>query len=168
MCKTPECLLNIWPTHIHVIIYGIILGVSAIGIVNNLTCIYIFTTCKSMKNSFFHLRKVKQKFPQCLISVTEFKFYSRCIHSIVFWSISTILLYLLGFFFRNKQIFIVDGMDWFDIEDFDFVFYYTYIYIVIWSVLYTFGSLLDIQIVYSRIQMFYVKLKFLRNQSVYK
>ena len=100
--KTPECLLNIWPTHIHVIIYGIILGVSAIGIVNNLTCIYIFTTCKSMKNSFFHLMKVKQKFPQCLISVTEFKFYSRCIHSIVFWSISTILLYLLGFFFPEQ------------------------------------------------------------------
>jgi len=74
---------------------------------------------------------------------------------------------VLYFILKCKKLLLVNGTNWYEHDD-NVVFYYTYIYTIIWSVVYTFSGLLDIQIVYSRIQIFYAKLNFLRNQPVYK
>lgn len=62
----------------------------------------------------------------------------------------------------------MNGIDW--LGDFNawFVHIYTYGYTILWTVLYTNASLLDIQIVYSRIQLLYPNMTFLKNTSVYK
>lgn len=54
-----ECLLKTDPYHPHIIIYGVILGISSLGIINNLVCVYIFSTCQSMNNFFFKYMNVK-------------------------------------------------------------------------------------------------------------
>ena len=74
---------------------------------------------------------------------------------------------ILYFILKCKKLIVINGINWHENDD-NVVFYYTYIYNIVWSVLYTFSGLLDIQIVYSRIQMFYLKLNFIRNQPVYK
>ena len=74
---------------------------------------------------------------------------------------------VLYFIIKCKKIVVINGINWYE-QDETVLFFYTYIHLVVWSVLYTFSGLLDIQIVYSRIQIFYAKLNFLRDQSVYK
>lgn len=75
---------------------------------------------------------------------------------------------ILWFFFKNQKLVVIDGMDWFSKVDYPFIAYYTYFYIIVWSVVYTCGSLLDIQILYTRIQLFYINLNFLRKTPVYR
>lgn len=45
--------------------------------------------------------------------------------------------------------------------------YYSYIFLPVWTLSYTYGSLLDITIVYERILMYSPKIKFMRNVQIY-
>lgn len=45
--------------------------------------------------------------------------------------------------------------------------YYSYIFLPVWTISYSYGSLLDITIVYERILMYLPKLKFMRNVQIY-
>ncbi len=61
-CVKSECVLSESQTPLYNIMYGIVCGVSAIGIINNLTCIYIFSICKGTRkqeNSFIQLMNVR-------------------------------------------------------------------------------------------------------------
>jgi len=61
-CVKSECVLSEWQTTIHYMTYGILCAVSAIGIINNMICVYIFSVCKSIakqEHSFFQLMNVR-------------------------------------------------------------------------------------------------------------
>lgn len=57
--ESNECILSTVATHFNVIIYGIVVGMSLIGIINNLICTYIFSSGNNMNNSFFRYLNVR-------------------------------------------------------------------------------------------------------------
>lgn len=65
------------------------------------------------------------------------------------------------FFAKNKSVYYIDFFGWY--EHIDFPFYYTYIYLIIWTITYTFGSLLDSFILLTRVQIFYPNIKLYAN-----
>ena len=78
------------------------------------------------------------------------------------------LFIILLFLVQVKKMWIVNGFNWSDDLNDCFLNAYTYGYIILWSVLYTNASLLEIQIVYSRIQLLYPNMTFMKNMSVYR
>ncbi len=61
-CVKSECVLSDSQTPYYIIAYGIFCAVSAIGIINNMICVYIFSFCKSIakqEHSFFQLMNVR-------------------------------------------------------------------------------------------------------------
>lgn len=53
------------------------------------------------------------------------------------------------------------------VSSYSYTFYYSYIYLPMWTLSYTYSSLMDIIIAYERILMYKPQIKFMRNWSIY-
>lgn len=53
------------------------------------------------------------------------------------------------------------------VSSYSYTFYYSYIYLPIWTLSYTYSSLMDMIIAYERILMYKPHIKFMRNWSIY-
>jgi hypothetical protein len=119
---------------------------------------------------------------------------SRFLQNLKLYSTNSLLLILndliscIAYIALNTSVWQFNSLSFFDNST--FTFYYFYIYSPIWNVLYTFGGLffsdfysillsfnlilfifkgiMDMLIVYTRIQILYPRLKFLAKVSVYK
>ena len=125
--------------------YSVIIPISFIGFLLNSICVAIFCCEKNLKSNFFQFLK--------------------------YYSINSILIHLndlamCASFSVNQYNYIYESNIY--ITSYAYTIYYSHIYLVVWSVCYSFSGILDIFIVYERLQLYNSKLKFLLNTSACK
>ena len=118
---------------------------SAIGVILNSLCVFIFKFSKNMEEKF-------------LILLRHYSFNSLLFNFNVFM-VQLVALCLPAFAFNWNETGI------YFIDNYSFVLYYTYIYQNIWAILYTYAGILDIFIVYERILLYKPSVNFMRKQT---
>ena len=118
------------------------MSMSAIGIILNLITNFIFFSSKNFNTKFLNL----------------LKYYA--VNSMVV-NLNSFILSLI--FFRNKSIYITRNNNYF--SSYNWTYYFTHPYLLIWTISYTFSGVLDIFIVQDRIQMMQPKMNFLKKLS---
>ena len=132
------------------LIYYILLSVPLIGSLLNLLSLFIFIFSNNMNTKF--LRYLKY-----------YLINSLCI-TVNYLLVILAAIIVLGSQTKNGHKL---DLDHHLISNYNFVFYSRYIFLPVWTISYTFGSLLDIMISYERILMYLPKMKFLRNMNIY-
>ncbi len=143
---TDKCVSRIASENSINIFLGFFAAIAILGLFFNSICVYVFYFTPSMNSRFITSLKI-YSINSLLISLSDF------INS-------------LFFLICNRIIWVYNDTLYFTMPE--HIFYYTYIYIPIWTILYTIGSSLDIFIVYGRIQVLCPKLKFLGKICAYK
>lgn len=116
--------------------------ISLIGIILNSTSTFILTFSKNSSTKFLKFLKF-YSFNSLAISLNDFLFFITCFK------------FVNIFYIRDKTVYIENKI----MQEI------ALIYLNIWTFLYTFSGILDIFIVYERIQIYLVHSKFLRNKS---
>ena len=132
------------------LIYYILLSVPLIGSLLNLLSLFIFIFSNNMNTKF--LRYLKY-----------YLINSLCI-TVNYLLVILAAIIVLGSQTKNGHKL---DLDHHLISNYNFVFYSRYIFLPVWTISYTFGSLLDIMISYERILMYLPKIKFLRTMNIY-
>ena len=132
-------------THTIEIILHIATCIASIGTLLNLLSLFIFIFSNNMNTKF----------------LTYLKWY--LLNSVIV----TINQIVLGTFFALGDMPWYRNENYFMINNYEFVFVFSYVSIPLWNISYTGGTLLDICIAYERILMYLPKVKFMRNVKIY-
>ena len=125
--------------------YSAIIPISFIGFLLNSICVAIFCSWKNLKSNFFQFLK--------------------------YYSINSMLIHLndlimCASFSINQYNYIYESNIY--VTSYAYTIYYSHIYLVVWSVCYSFSGILDMFIIYERLQLYNSKFKFLLNTSACK
>ena len=126
------------------ILYYLIVIISLIGLLLNSLSLFIFIFSNNMNTKFLLYLKffLINSFTVTINYLVAFAMYVSAISN-------------------NKNQKLISHF--LSVNNYEYIFYYSYVFLPLWTISYTCGNILDIMIVYERILMYLPQVKFMRN-----